>query len=101
MKSLLKTTALTALTVLSFNAPTYATDTAAPGTPITVETLVDQAEQDIVETARNAQAELEEIISIDAFAIATKSSGRKSASAPTIADTEASASAPPKQIAGE
>ncbi|MEL7261931.1 MAG: nuclear transport factor 2 family protein [Pseudomonadota bacterium] len=44
MKRLLKTTALTALTVLSFNAPTYATDTAAPGTPITAETLVDHAE---------------------------------------------------------
>ena len=79
--------------------PSWASRLSAALTEIVA--LVDQAEQDIVETARNAQAELEEIISIDAFAIATKSSGRKSASAPTIADTEASASAPPKQIAGE
>lgn len=67
--------------------------------------LVDQAEQDIVETARNAQSRLEEIISVDAFAVATKTPSRKTA--PRSEQISPSEDAPedakpaPQQIAGE
>lgn len=64
-------------------------------------TLVDQAERDIVETARTAQARLEEIISNDAFALATKSAARKATSAPKMQEPEIGVPTPSQQIAGE
>lgn len=64
--------------------------------------LVDQAEQDIVATARTAQSRLEDIISNDAFAIATKSRARKpSAPEPNKDNTAPVVSPTAQQIAGE
>jgi len=59
--------------------------------------LVDQAEQDIVETARSAQTRLEDIISGEVFSVATSSKTRRAAAQQLDAETADG----PQQMAGE